>query len=308
MLGIIKSLQRRSMSRWRRTTSVDGVRSFMGLSVTQIDCTQTVRARSMIGNIGRKSPAAGSTAVVLLMLSTGAAVAAQPLETETARLPAQGHGSAQLVFEYQTSSQGQEFAIPLVLEYGITDRLEITVEPVAFVSIQPKGAASASGFGDTEAALTYRVFDETPSWPAVAIAGEIKFPTTSDKLIGTGKTDYRGFIIASKRFGNFDVHANLGYTFVGSPPGTSLGDIVDFAAAVEYQVDSQLTLVAEVIGNTSAGGTESGPVVTQEAAGNELVGLVGARYQASERLALSLGVTYDNNNAVLIRPGITFDF
>jgi hypothetical protein len=34
-------------------------------------------------------------------------------------------------FEYQTSSEGSETALPLAAEYGFTDRFELLVEPVA---------------------------------------------------------------------------------------------------------------------------------------------------------------------------------
>ena len=101
--------------------------------------------------------------------------AGPPLETETARLPQAGHGSAQLLYEWQTSPQGREDAVPLVLEYGISDRLEIAIEPVAYTSIRPKIGPSARGFGDTEVTLTYLLANESAHRPALALAGEVKF-------------------------------------------------------------------------------------------------------------------------------------
>ena len=61
--------------------------------------------------------------------------AAQPLETEDARLPARGHGNVQGAVEWQTSSEGTESALPLVIDYGVTDRFELSLEPVVFTSI-----------------------------------------------------------------------------------------------------------------------------------------------------------------------------
>ncbi len=54
---------------------------------------------------------------VLLSLPVGA-WADLSLETETARLPAAGHGEFSLALEYQTSSGGTEFAVPVAIEYG----------------------------------------------------------------------------------------------------------------------------------------------------------------------------------------------
>ena len=237
----------------------------------------------------------------------GTAQAGQPLETETARLPLHGHGNMQLVFEYQTSPTGKETAFPLALEYGITDRLEIAVEPVVYTRIQPKIGSSAKGFGDTEATLTYLLARETDSLPAFAVAGEVKFPTTKNPLIGTGGTDFRALAIASKRFGRFDVHANLGYTFVGGYRGNHFGNVADGALAIEYDATPQVTLMTEVLGTIGSGSeVPNGPA--QEAAANTVTGLVGAEYRPNEWLGLALGLTYDNDRAWLVRPAMTFRF
>ena len=60
---------------------------------------------------------------------------------------------------------------------------------------------------------------QRPYLPALAVAGEVKVPTSRNTLIGTGEVDYTPYLIASKRFGNFDVHANVGYALLGEPPG-----------------------------------------------------------------------------------------
>ena len=84
-------------------------------------------------------------------------------------------------------------------------------------------------------------------------------------------------------------------------------------------------MVAEVIGNTSSspktiqpagggeapdpgtgGGGEAG--VSAEAAGEEVAGLIGARYYVKPNFFLSLGMTYDNRSAFLVRPGVTYTF
>jgi hypothetical protein len=253
-------------------------------------------------------PALSPGLVALACLSATPAFAGQPLETETARLPTKGHGNVQAVFEYQTSSDGHEAAVPLVFEYGITDRLEIAVEPVAFASIRPKAGKRASGIGDTEVTLTYLLSEESGSMPAIAIAAELKIPTTKNTVIGTGKADYRLFGIVSRKIGRFDIHANLGYTIVGSPTGTKLDNIFDYALASEYEINPKFSLVAEVIGNTSSGGSESTAGVPQEAVGSSIVGLIGGVYRVTDSAEFSLGTTYDNSSAFLIRTGLTFKF
>jgi len=156
---------------------------------------------------------------LLVLLNAGAALASQPLETETARLPAAGSFVMESTAEYQSSDEGTESALPFAFEYGLTDRLELLVEPVAYTRISPKGAPGASGIGDIETTLTYRFHDESEHAPALAMALEVKIPTAHDELIGTGKTDYAGYLIASKRVGRTDLHFNLSYAAVGQANG-----------------------------------------------------------------------------------------
>jgi len=264
-----------------------------------------------------RHPRRSGTWIVLgcMLAWGGVAPASQPLETETARLPAPGHGHAEGALEFQTSADGTESAVPFDFEYGILDRLELAVEPVLYTSISPDKDTSASGIGDTEVTLSRLVSPEEGWRPAFALGADVKIPTARNDLIGTGQTDFRTLLIASKLFGQVDVHANLGYTFPGSPPGVQLKNFFDYALAAEYHVNPELDLVTEVIGNQSsldkAAGTQGGsgePTLTPEAAGNEAIGMIGARYFPARNIAVAFGVTYDNNHAWLFRPGMTWSF
>ena len=132
-------------------------------------------------------------------------------------------------------------------------------------------------------------------------------------MIGTGKTDYAGYLIASKRFGRLDTHANLGYTIVGQPAGTSLDNIFNFALAGQYHVTDRYEVFGEILGNTFSALGEGdnsfgGNTVTPEAAGGELVGTLGAGMYIKSVFFLYFGISYDNNNAVLLHPGLTLRF
>jgi hypothetical protein len=240
--------------------------------------------------------------------------AQQPLETETARPPQKGAFEVQTAFEYQTSKEGTERALPFAFEYGITDRFSIMFEPVFYTAIRPKVGTRATGIGDLEVTLSYLFAREKGSRPALAIAGEVKVPTARNILIGSRKADFTTYLIASKRFGKFDGHANVGYTFVGKPAGANLKNFFNFALAGEYFVRPKFTLVGEVLANTGSS-PEAGtvttittPIVTPEVSAGELVGMLGFRYRLRERIFFTFGVSYDNNHAVLLRPGLTFYF
>jgi hypothetical protein len=252
-------------------------------------------------------------AATLLLLSAGSAFASQPLETETARLLPQGVFKIELTGEFQSSREGTERAFPLVFEYGLTPRTELTVEPVFGTSINPKRGPSASGAGDIEVTLTHLLLPEEGAMPAFAVAGEIKLPTAGNRQIGTGKTDGTVWAIASKRFGRLDVHGNLGYTVIGKPAGTHLKNIIDYAIAEEFHFSPRYDIVGEFLGNTSSTGenVEGAPSTTPipaEAASGETSAMIGVRYKFNPNLFVSVGVSYDNNHALLIRPGVTWRF
>ena len=251
-------------------------------------------------------------ATIVGCTSTG--VGAQTLETETARLLRAGMGEIRNAYEFQFSSEGTEAALPLAVEYGVTSNLELLLEPVAYTAIRPKVGRRATGLGDLEATLTYRFRQESGRSPALAAAAEVKLPTAKDNLIGTLEPDYTAYLIASKRFGSFDTHANIGYTLLGRPDRANIHNIVDFALAAVYRPEGRLVLFGEVLGNTSSGpegesaSSNAGNAVIPEAAGGELVGTVGAGTHLTPSLWLDLGVSYDNNAAVQLRPGFSYRF
>jgi hypothetical protein len=246
----------------------------------------------------------------LALESTRHVLADQALETETARILPPGRWEAGAVAEFQTSKDGVEVAIPAFAEVGLGHRLEFLIEPVFYAGIFPKDGGDAQDVGDVELTLTGLVLDESCSWPAIALAAEVKLPTATDPLIGSGKADFTGYFIASRRFGNVDVHFNFGYTIVGKPAGADVQNVFNFALAAEWKVCPRVDLVAEVLYTSSAlrsgGSVES--ATTPEASGDELVGTVGARYHITECWDAVFGVSYDNQNALGLRVGFTWKF
>jgi len=248
----------------------------------------------------------------LVALAAPGMCVAQILETETARQLGRGTWELSTNFEYQTSSEGSETALPLAAEYGVADRWEVLLEPVAYTAIRPNVGTRATGVGDMELTVTCLARRESGGTPAVALAGEVKFPTARNTLIGTGKTDLAGYLIASKRLGRFDTHANLGYTIVGRPSGAQLKNVFNFALASELSLGTRSELYGEILANTASSSAPepTGPVQpgtsTPEAPSGEIVTSVGVARYVVPSLRLSLGLSVDNNGAVLFRPGFTW--
>ena len=127
--------------------------------------------------------------------------AAQQAETESARVLEPGLLEGGAGFEFQTSSEGSESAVPLIVEGGIAKRLELVVEQVAFVGLKPKVGANESGPGDLEATLVGLALKEQANIPAIAFAAEVKAPTANnvaiakDNLIGASAVILRNTVV-----------------------------------------------------------------------------------------------------------------
>ena len=164
----------------------------------------------------------------------------QVLETEDSSPLIPGQIEMGTALEFQTSKQGTEAAIPIGIEYGISNRLTLLVEPVAYTNIHPKIGPRANDIGDLEVTLFYQLFSEGKIMPAISISGEVKFPTAKNRLVGTGETDYTPFIIASKTTGKFFTSINLSYTFLGKPKGVPAGNLFNYALGTIFNASYKI--------------------------------------------------------------------
>jgi hypothetical protein len=251
------------------------------------------------------------SAIALAMAAIpSSARAGQPLETESTRLVSPGHFDIEAGFEHQRSGDGTESAVPLAIEYGITSRLELLVEPVLYNRIHDKGVGSQTGIGDVEVTATSLLRRERNGSPSIALAGEVKIPTAKNLRIGSGETDYSVYLIGGKRSGRWETQVNVGYTFMGAPSGVHVNNTENFAVSEEFHWKEQWELVGEVFGHTAAQSSGEGtgtPTIpgTTEIGGAEVVGAVGARYLSLDGLVYSLGLSFDSNGAFLVHPGVT---
>jgi hypothetical protein len=231
------------------------------------------------------------------------------LETETARLLPPGRWELSAAYEFQTASDGKEYATPLSIAVGLMDRMELLVEPVPYSKIAPSDESGAHGVGDTEVTLQYLLIDEKPNIPAIAIAGEIKIPTARAKIIGSQEWDFRIYAIASKRIGPVDVHFNVGFNIIGEPTGVKTRNPWDVSLAAEWFVHPKFDIIGEVTYVGSAVRSEDPNIaVTPEIAGEEIVYTAGLRYHVNKDLDVFGTFSYDNQDAKLYRIGLSFKF
>jgi len=106
------------------------------------------------------------------------------------------------------------------------------------------------------------------------------------------------------------VHANLGYVVVDDPDGQRTRNVFRYGLAIERRL-RRFDAVAEVIGHTDALGHDAaartsvpGLTLGSEVTGNELAGMLGARYHVSDRIVFSMGAGYDSDHSIQVQPGI----
>jgi hypothetical protein len=239
---------------------------------------------------------ASRAAATLRIALFGAAVLvgharAQMLETETARLLPAGTWQWGAGLVYQSSSDGRTAGVPLELGYGITDSLQLNVEPLAYLIDLPAAGDGDHGYGHTDVRLTYLLCSEGEYSPALAVAGELKLPSA--------------YLIASKRFGDFDAHVNYTRTFVERLSGMSLDNFDTFALAAVYRPDPGWELFGEFLGSSSTNGASTASPITviPESADNYRIGTLGFGKFYTESLLWYFALSADNNDATTFRTG-----
>ena len=132
------------------------------------------------------------------------------------------------------------------------------------------GGGEATGIGDIILRTKYNFLRNRPSWPDLAIVGDLKLPTgDEDDLLGTGTTNLKGLLVASRSFGILTPHVNVGYEVVTGPSkestvrhvasdgtytdvtqtiGGSRESNVRYIAGLDAGVHPSLTLAFDVLG------------------------------------------------------------
>ena len=102
------------------------------------------------------------------------------------------------------------------------------------------------GLGDILVQGRYYVLEETDTLPLVGITGNIKLPTADEhKELGTGELDAGFGFEFSKNFSDsWQAYFDIGYTFVGDPPGTDLRNQWYFDIGAGYYLAPELLVSA----------------------------------------------------------------
>lgn len=207
-----------------------------------------------------------------------AAVCAQdrPLATESAEGTPNGKLRLELGFEHQV---GASYALTglkgdltrvgvLQLRVGASDRVEFQILGTLqdFLSIEERGPAPYRGSFDFSGDRTHDVGDftlatkfllkrEGQSSPALGFRFGAELPNASNESgLGVDETNVFGSILASKKVGAVQLHANAGLIILGDPvTNASQDDLLTYGLALVVPVRRAVDLALEVAGRTGQG-------------------------------------------------------
>lgn len=199
------------------------------------------------------------------------------------------------------SSTHERYTMDAALFFGVVNNLDFEVSlPYLFLS---RGDRNDSGVGDITLRTRLRLIKAREANP-LSISGQlvVKLPSaSSNKGLGTGESDVGLFALASKRFEPLAVHLNLGYTFVGNPPGVNFRNEFSYALGFEFDTPlSGLQLYSEIGGHTNKDSTaESDPLAVTIGVSQPLgrrtvldAGLAIGLASASPGYAAKIGASY----------------
>lgn len=199
--------------------------------------------------------------ISLLLISDPAQAILRPFLTTESAVPLdRGQTKLETGLRYERFSSSEKiYSFNAELTTGIINNLEFLVDvPLIF---KRKEADNTEGLGDLTMKAKLRFLKGREATPA-SIAGQliIKFPSGDrDRGLGTGEADVGLQLLASEEFPLITVHLNLGYTFIGNPPGREFRDILNYSLAFEYEaLPNTLKLVGELTGHRQEDPATSG--------------------------------------------------
>jgi len=145
---------------------------------------------------------------------------------------ADGRAYLDMTAGYKTGSFGTPttsdlFSLTPTLGY-VAPRYDVSIAiPYLFLSNSTAGQSTTeNGIGDIYLHGGYVFIPEIDDGFSLYGSLSLKLPTADkDKGLGTGETDFGGYLSAGKRFGQNRVTLSAGYIFVGSPSGINYNNV-----------------------------------------------------------------------------------
>lgn len=239
--------------------------------------------------------------VVCLLVFPVLAFAARPLSIDDAGTVERGNVEVEFGVEY-VKGFDKEVGISLAVTAGLFSSLDFGVE-VPYTFINAKEAKNSDGFSDVSISTKFTFIKDSKTLPDCAIGFSYKTDSGNDgKGLGTGKPEYSINSIFSKAWKSLATYLNLGYAFREDFANMDNEDALTYGVAVEYSLNDNVNLVAEVSGETA---------LKRKFNDNSCSALVGFNYSLSDNVILDIGVGTAISRAdpdLKVTSGVTISF
>ncbi len=201
-------------------------------------------------------------------------------------------GVLQIEYGYDGNFRADEFrsqqTAPLTVRFAPHERLLLDFNIDTVISEKDEMGMRETGVGDTRVGVQILALKDSEQHPALAFAFYAKLPTaSSEKNLGTGRTDYRVVALLSKKFGKTDIDFNAAYLNVGREFGYRRASGGQAAFAVSREFENNFGIVGELAGQSEDDVQPKG-----------IFALGAVTYKVNKRLQFDAGLRFGlNSNA-----------
>lgn len=164
-------------------------------------------------------------------------------------------GVLQVEYGYDANFRGEDFrwqqTAPLTVRFAAGKRLLFDFNIDTIISEKPEMEQRETGVGDMRVGVQVLALEDTERHPALAFAYYVKIPTaSSEKELGTGRTDHKLVALLSKKVGETDVDFNVAYLNLGREENDRRASGGQAALSFTREFKNNFGLIGELAGQS----------------------------------------------------------
>ncbi len=164
-------------------------------------------------------------------------------------------GVLQIEYGYDGNFRGEDFrsqqSAPLTLRFAASKRVLFDFSIDTVVSEVDEMRKRETGVGDTRVGVQILAISDTEKHPALAFAYYVKAPTaSSEKELGTGRTDHKIVALLSKKVGETDIDFNVAYLNVGREENDRRASGGQAALSFTREFKNNFGVIGEIAGQS----------------------------------------------------------
>jgi hypothetical protein len=164
-------------------------------------------------------------------------------------------GVLQIEYGYDGNFRGEDFrsqqSAPLTLRFAASKRVLFDFSIDTVVSEVDEMRKRETSVGDTRVGVQILAISDTEKHPALAFAYYVKAPTaSSEKELGTGRTDHKIVALLSKKVGETDIDFNVAYLNVGREENDRRASGGQAALSFTREFKNNFGVIGEIAGQS----------------------------------------------------------